>query len=198
MLDNQLITLLSTQIDAALANAGWPYIVSQKVQPEQEGVPTTPTVFFQKLDDHEYGQQSSEFTYRPSPGDFEAKEMQVVVTMFQVTSLVIQNPSDLSIPTASDVLQQIKMYLQHRITMATMRAAGASLIRITDIRNPYFVDDKMRYEAHPSFDVHLQHERSVSRSIPAATSVIGAPSAIPGDLTTGVFPVISDASDSYP
>lgn len=173
MLDNQIIDAVATKIEAALAAAGWPYIVSQKTQPTQEGISNTPTVYIQKLFDQHYGPQSSTSTYNQTNKNFDSKENQIVITTFQITSLVTQNPEDLSIPTASDVVNFVKMYLQHRRTIAEFKLIGLNLIQSKRIMNNDFIDDKARFQLHPSFDVEIQHERSIIRTVPSVTSAQG-------------------------
>lgn len=197
MNDNDLIDAVATKIEAATANSGWGYGVLQKQQPTQQGVPSSPTVFIQKLFDEHFGAQGSKSTYQGS-GLFSDAEVQIVVTHFQVSAIVGQDPEDLSIPTASDVINQVKLYLQHRSTMAEFRQIGLKVIQVKKINNQPFVDDKDRFEFHPSFDIEIQHERTVERNTPAVTSAIGKASPISGDNQVGTFPVPGSAGETYP
>lgn len=198
MNDNDLIDAISTKIEAATANSGWGYTVLQKDQPTQQGVPTAPTVFLQKLFDEHFGPQSSKSIYNSAAKIFDDFEVQIVVTHFQVSAIVGQDPENLSIPTASDVVNQVKLYLQHRSTIAELRQLGLKLIQVRKINNVPFTDDKDRFEFHPSFDVEIQHEREVNRSTPAATSAVGKVSPISGDNHVGVFPVPDSAGETFP
>jgi len=50
--DNQLIAELATKLDAAIVMFGWSFIVIQKNDPNQQGIPSSGTaVFFEKLFD---------------------------------------------------------------------------------------------------------------------------------------------------
>jgi hypothetical protein len=180
MKDNDLIALFAGQLEAASAAAGWNYPVIQNYQPTQEGLPSDPFILFEKLFDHEYGWQvSSEYTLNaaPPPGyqlpDFVNNNFQWVESTFQVTSLVIQDVNDLTIPTPSDVCHYLKLWLNARTPMAVFRAAGASILRITDVRNAKFEDDRGLFEANPNFDVVLQHKRAIDFSIPGCDTVSG-------------------------
>jgi hypothetical protein len=180
MTDNQLIALFAAQLEAASAAAGWNYAVLQNYQPTQEGISSDPIIIFEKLFDHEYGWQvSSEYVMSaaPPPGyqlpDFQNNNFQWVESTFQVTSLVIQNVNDLTIPTPSDVCHYLKLWLNARQTMARIRDGGASILRITDIRNPKFEDDRGLFEGNPNFDVVLQHKRALDFSIPGCDTVTG-------------------------
>jgi hypothetical protein len=198
MNDNELIAAIGTQIEAATANSGWAYEALQKDQPTQQGVPIAPTVFLQKMFDDHFGPQSSSNTYDAANRRFIAAEVQIVVTHFQISALVTQNPDDLSIPTASDVVNQVKLYLQHRETLKELRAAGIKGIQVKKVDNQPFVNDKERFEFHPTFGLEVQHERRIERTAPAVTSAVGKPSPIPDDNRVGLFPVPDSPGETFP
>lgn len=181
MTDNDLIALFASQLDAGLAAGGLVgYTVTQNNDVTQEGVPSNPFVFFEKMSDHEYGwplASGYKMNAAPPAGqqlpDFTLTEGQWVESTFQVTPLVIQNPSDLSIPTPSDVAHLLKQFLNARATLDTFRAAGVSVLRITDVRNPKFKDERDLFEANPNFDVVLQHKRTLAFSVPGCDTIVG-------------------------
>lgn len=180
MTDNELIAVLATQLEAGSAALGWHYSVLQNNQPTQEGVSSDPIILFEKLFDHEYGWQiSSEYLLAdaPPPGwelpDFKHTETQWVESTFQVTSLVIQDVRDLSLPTPSDVCAGLKLWLNSKTVIRAFGAAGAAVLRITDVRNPKFKDDRGLFEANPSFDVILKHKREIVFSVGGSDTVDG-------------------------
>lgn len=172
MTDNQLIALLATQMEAAAASGGWlykgnPYVVLQKNQPTQEGMPYGPAIYFEKLFDDRYGFPMVDEQLNPDGHAYTDTETQLTNTTFQVSAMVIQDPSDLSIPTASDVVGHMARYLQSRACLSAFLAQGVSMFRITQVRNPYFEDDRHRNEASPNFDIILTHSQSIVTSTPA-------------------------------
>jgi hypothetical protein len=180
MKDNDLIALFSSRLEEAIALAGWDVVVIQGYQPTQQGVPSKPTVSFEKLFDHEYGwPMSSEYVLDSTtpPGqtlpDFSQFEQQWVESTFQVTSLSIQDPTDLSIPTPSDIAHQLKLYMNARQTIWKFQKDDVAILRVTDIRNPKFEDDRDLFEANPNFDVILQHKRELVFKTPGSNEVIG-------------------------
>ncbi len=42
----------------------------------------------------------------------------------------------------------------------TLLMQGVGILRVTDVRNPYFTDDKDNFEASPSFDFVLTHRQT--------------------------------------
>lgn len=195
MNDNALINVLATQLEAASASAGWNYPVIQKNQPTQEGIPTAPTIFFEKLFDDEYGFPMVSYpTYNQPTNTFTQQEDQWTETHFQVSALVIQDVNNLSLPTASDVVNYLKQYINSRACLAQLKAAGVGILRVTSVRNPYFKDDREIYEANPNFDVVLQHKRTLLASVGASNKVVGA--TVAGIQGQGVFPVIDGPGET--
>jgi hypothetical protein len=199
MTDNQLIQFMAAQLDAASEASGWNYPVLQKNNPTLEGIPAAPAIFFEKLFDHAYGWPIDSFTYNEPPVDnFSDNSMQLYETTFQISALVIQDPEDLTLPTASDVANYIKMWLTHPVTLQTFRSQNVGLLRVTQIRNPYFEDDRHRFEAHPNFDLVLTHDNTLTLTVPAANRAVPAPSNDPTITGTGVFPVPDAAGQTVP
>lgn len=194
--DNALIDLVCVQLEAASAMFGWNYLVVQKNEPSQEGVPTAPTIFFEKLFDKPYGFPMVESDYQSEFGNFAEVETQLYETTFQISALVPQDPTNLTIPTASDVANYLCMYMKTRTVVAILMQAEVGILRVTDVRNPYFVDDRERFEASPSFDLILTHKRVITMTVPAVDKIVGAPSTIPGDNTKGVFVVLDGAGET--
>lgn len=168
MTDNQLIDFVATQLEAASASAGWNYIVLQKDQPTMEGIPTAPTIFFEKLFDHPYGWPIAKFSYIVEQNVFNENETQLYETTFQISTLAIQNPEDLTLPTASDIANYMKQYIGSRHVSSLFQAASMGILRVTDVRNPYFKDDRNQFEAHPTFDFTVLHNRQINFEVPAA------------------------------
>lgn len=189
MLDNALIDLFATQLEAASAQAGWNYVVLQKNQPTQEGIPTAPTIFFEKLFDHMYGWPEVSYDqYDPATNTFVQTEKQWAETTFQVSAMVIQDPSNLSLPTPADVVNYVKLFINSRRTIATLKPQGVSVLRCSELRNPYFRDERHIFEANANFDVILQHQRQISFSVGATNVVVGKK--VTGVSGQGVFPVL--------
>jgi hypothetical protein len=173
MTDAQLIFLLAEQMDAAVEAGGWDYPVIQKNQPTQEGIPVNPAVFFEKLFDHPYGYTSHELDYNNDMASFSETTTQVYETTFQISALVIQNPSDLTLPTASDVVNYVKMFIATPTIRQIFMAQNVGLLRVTQVRNPYFEDDRHRMEAHPSFDIVLTYNKDIEMQIPGTNIIDG-------------------------
>jgi len=153
-------------------------------------------IYLEKVSDHQYGFPIVADVYHQVGDNFTETETQVTETTFQISAMVTQNPTDLTIPTASDVAQFMKRFIQTRVTIDLWNSQEVSMLRVTDVRNPYFVDDRDRFEGYPNFDIVVIHSNSVVTTIPVVSQIVGAPSTIPGDNTRGVFSVPDDAGET--
>lgn len=187
MTDNQLIVLLASQLDAAVVSGGWNYLTIQKDQPTQQGVPFDGAVFFQKLFDHPYGSPMLSKVSNYPTMTFTETDEQWYETHFQISALVTQDPTNLSLPTASDVANYVKMYLASRASRSVLMAQNVGTLRVTEVRDPAFQDDRERFEYHPNFDIVLTHIRTIELTIPGTNDVRGA--IVAGIPFEGVFPV---------
>ncbi|QRE00523.1 hypothetical protein [Burkholderia phage BCSR129] len=169
--DNALIKLLADTIDDGLARMGRAGIFCvQKNQPAQQGTASGPTVYLQKLFDSRYGWPVRKQVWNDQLGRFDIKYLQHYQTDFQISALVVQDPSDLSLPTASDLVNDVAMWLAIPEIIAGWKQQEVNVLRTTQVRNPYFTDDRDRREASPSFDITLTHWREVVIGVPPVLS----------------------------
>ena len=60
--------------------------------------------------------------------------------------------------------------LQSQTAIDSFEAVNVGILRIQQLRNPYFSDDRERYEASPSFDFTLTHHQTIITSVAVITS----------------------------
>lgn len=175
MTDNELIVVLRRRIMEGVTATNWQCPVVQKFQPTQQGTQeidpllgNNAVVYFEKLFDRPYGWAGSKSEYRSDSLDYLEKETQLYESTFQISALTIQNPADLSLPTASDIVNYMKMWLNHRVTVEVFMAQDINVLRITDVRNVPFEDDRHRFEYNPTFDIVMTHYRKLDITVPSA------------------------------
>lgn len=160
--------------------------VKQAYQPTMQGANREPTLYLYKVSDRRHGSPFRrtvfvpEGSWEPSPVFDQAQvwsgndgkavkvEAQVYETTFQINALVKQDPSKLDGYTASDILNYCAAVLQSEETRTAFRAAGLDFLRISDVRNPYFLSDRGGFEASPSLDFVVIHNQVLSSSVPFA------------------------------
>lgn len=167
MYDNQLISLIISIIDSQKANAGISAVdIVQAFQPTQQGVASNPTAYIHKIGDKRYGFPRMDSVWNVESGTMVETTTEQYETTFQISALSTQDPANVSQLTASDILNSIAYILQNTITVAQLEAQGVGILRIGEVRNPYFINDRDRHEASPNFDFVLTHKQIITSAMP--------------------------------
>lgn len=241
MLDNQFFTLIFSLLNAGFASQGQASIQCvQNYQPEQEGVPSAPTVFCYKIGPDKRIGSPNRFSVQgfgaaaftgsitgniltvtvvesgalavnqliagaglpanlvitalgsgggdvgtyilnyPVPAPITSEAMSTVgalcytestqyASTFQCSALATQNPANTESLTASDIANLAAYVMQSAATIMALEAQGVGVLRVPDVRNPFFTDDRQRYEASPNFDFTLTHRQTIITTVPNVT-----------------------------
>jgi hypothetical protein len=171
MRDNALIRLIRETIIAQEAIAGIPGTpIAQAFQPTQQGVKKVPTAYIYKVGDRRRGYPERTEFWDEDEEEMIHTESQWYETTFQISALSIQDPADTDQLTASDIVNQIAYIMQSETTVDALQAQGVGVLKVNDVDNPYFTDDKDRNEAAPSFDVVVTHKQIVTTVSPVLLS----------------------------
>lgn len=166
MTDNELIELFLPIITTGLTALGYEGVVTQQnYEPTMQGINTAPTVYFYKVSDHRYGFLDRTNSWDAEDNEMVHSEIQQYETTFQVSALVTENPSVISY-TASDLVNSVASIMQSDSTLETLNASKVGILRVEEVKNPYLIDDRDRYEASPSFDFTLIYERDIITTVP--------------------------------
>lgn len=172
MTDNQLAILIRAQLLAGLTRQGYSTLpVIAAYQPTTEGRVTEATIYFFPLPDNRYGWQHRKRTVDIDAGTITTTEGQWIESGFQFYALAPQDPTNLTLPTAKDLVNLAAMICNSEPFIQGMRAGGAGVQRVTQIRNPFFVNDQGQFESSPSFDIIISHKRSISEVTPVTLDV---------------------------
>lgn len=175
MTDGELFTLVKSVLDA-----GWPLcygeptaelpapVVAQAWQPQAEGIMSGPAIYVGKVMDRRIGSPKRDSI--PDPDNVKGvirREIQQYETTFQVYGIWEQATGDEPL-TASDLANRAAALLQSDMGLDALRAGGAGMLRIGDVRDDKFVNGSDEYEASPSFDFVLTHKQVTLTKHPAA------------------------------
>jgi len=167
MLDNALITLVISTLIAGEATAGIPGTpIAAAFQSTRQGVNTKPTAYIYKIGDRRYGFTRRDDVWDEAAGRMVHTETQQYETTFQLSALATQNPATPDQYTASDILNLCASILQSSTAIQTFEAQDVGIERVADVRNPYFLDDRDRPEANPSFDFTMTHKQIIRSTSP--------------------------------
>jgi hypothetical protein len=167
MTDAELINVFRPIIINGLTQSGiMGVVVQQAYQPIQIGVPTGPTVAFFKVGDHAFGSARNNSKWKLLTNEMIRTVEQMYETTFQIEALVPQSPTPEDEMTASDLINTVRAILQDEDAVQTMVSNGIGILRVTEIRNPYFLDDRDQNEASSSFDFILTHTQTITKVVP--------------------------------
>ncbi len=155
--DNQIIQIFLPILNAGLIADGFTGVtVKAANQPTQQGIDTNPTLYFFKVFSKRYGFLGRDDVWVAS--QMVHTETQFVESTFQISALVLQNPATPNQYTASDLVYEASSIMQSDQTLDTLNNGGIGILRVAELRNPWFVDDRDNFEASPSFDFTLVYE----------------------------------------
>jgi hypothetical protein len=162
--------------------------VLQAYQPTMQGVNTAPALYIHKIGDRRVGspRRNSKWVTTYSQLATESgigiaadgtqqssmvhTETQRYETTFQLSALATQDPSTPMQLTASDLVNFAAAVVQSDAFIEAIEAQGVGVLKIFDIRNPYFTDDRGQFEASPSFDFVLCHNQTLISQVPVLIS----------------------------
>lgn len=101
-----------------------------------------------------------------APASMVHTETQNYESTFQLSALVKPNPSATNQMTASDIVNACAAVLNSVAAITLFEAQNVGIERITEIRNPFFMDDYDQWEASPNFDFVLAHQQIITTSTP--------------------------------
>ena len=186
MRDLDLIGIVVSKVEEVLATRQFPYVVVQKDQSTQQGIPSQGTVFFEILFNDYYGHPTSEFGFNELRNEFELTEKQMMLTTFQFSCLIPQDPRNPQAPTAKDVLDYVKRAISGRYMARQFVKSGINIFRVSQVRAGWFEDDNHQFENHPTFDLEIAHSSDVVFATPKIDKV--EPKEVP-PYGSGTFPV---------
>lgn len=155
--DNDIIRIFLPIIQNGLIQDGFTGVtVKQANQPTQQGIPATPCVYFFKVSNKRFG-FLGRFDNWVNPVMVHHEKQYMEIT-FQVMALVLQYPITPNQYTASDLVNEVASIMQSDNTVTILNNNKMGILRITELSNPYFVDDRDQFEASPSFDFTLVYQ----------------------------------------
>jgi len=159
MTENEQYKILLPLIRGGLALRGVQNAtVFQGYQPTQQGAPSGAFVYLFKLPEVPRGQVYRDTVYEQASGTMVDKEIQKYEVSYQVNTQFIQDPKNTSTLTAGDLLKKVHQVMQSSATISTLLASGIGILRVNELRNTPFVNDKNRHEFNGSFDFTITYD----------------------------------------
>jgi hypothetical protein len=157
--EGQVYTAILATIRAGLLSRAItdPIAVKQWYQPRTQGAPTGMAILFSNLANPRYGFLGRFDEWDRTAGVERHTEIQANEYRFQCTaqSPPLPPPAPLNSYTAGDLVRLAATILASDAGRMRLQTAGFGIERITQVRQPYFQDEKGQFEAVPSFDFTL-------------------------------------------
>lgn len=143
--------------------------IIRSYQPNEiPGRPLGAYVSMHKIGDVRYGSPRRSNIWDADAGIMRTQFVQAYESTFQLTG---DTAEATNVFTTSDMINQVASYLQTDEAIAHFRQYGVGLLRIRDVRQVFFTNDRDQQEADPSFDFTLAHERAIISAVPAVSTV---------------------------
>ena len=165
MNDTKLFDVICTALEAGLVSQG--YVdpdVLQSFQPQQQGSPSGETWFIHKITMHKYGHAQKSNKLNQQSGVIDLVEARVIERTYQITALKKQAPEDLTptAKTADDMAEEAAAIMQGQSFTDALRLEGLRMLRITDVRTPYFTDQHDQNDISPNFDFTVTYDKQLA------------------------------------
>ena len=176
MTDNEVWVIITATLDQAIVDSGLGasnVIFARAAQPRQEGAISQPALYCHRISSKRYGWQHRIDKYAQSSDDFDHQESVITESVYQVSSEVSEDPEDIGEITAFDIASRIALQLNTITVRKALLAQGISMIRIIDVRTPFFKNDSDQFEQEPSFDFTISYKQNTMSKVPAVTEYEG-------------------------
>ena len=158
MTDAQLIQIFLPIIKNGLTNAGFEDIlVVQNYQPTQQGISNSPTVWFNKSSSKLYGYRGYFDSPVENSSTMKHTETQWMESIWRINALVKLNPLTPDQYTASDLAQEVAYILQSYNTVVILNTLRIGILRISDVLNPQFSNDRDQFSTFANFGFTLTY-----------------------------------------
>lgn len=173
MTDTELIVLFANRLDAILAAQSISLPVVQLNQPSSQGRDGAGAVYFTFLFDKRFGWPKQESRYNSVNDNFDHIETQNMISNVQISVLWPQDVTDDTRMTQKDLADLLCMAMSGATTRKQFWMQNVGFLRITDVRNPYFGNDREQFEAMPSFDIQFTHNQVYTEVVPRVVDIEG-------------------------
>ncbi len=160
MLDNELTFEIIDKLEKELVNLGLDYIdISTTYQPTKQSVNKKATIFIYKMSAPQRGSS------RKQKGENKVQTM-LNRAVFQFSVLAPQNSSDLTILTASDILNYTLSIFQNGEVVKQFHEKKITIEKTTSIKDNMITNSEGMNENAPMFDLTVQYQHEIASKVP--------------------------------
>lgn len=161
MTEHDIIKLFKGYLETKMTEYGYPVSVKQSFQPKKVGANSANTLYFFHINSKRVGHPQRSASWDELTSTMGYTDKIRVESTFQISGLINYDSS--STYTPADFMFMAAHILQTLEFKNHIAASGAAILKIGEIRNPYFENDKDRFQASPSFDFVIAYDKTLSR-----------------------------------
>lgn len=166
--ENDLWKILLPIIDTGIADFS-DITVLRGWQPTTQGDGNTPRLLLNRASSRRYGGQGKKVEIRDIDRLVEIESWHKEDT-YQAYALVERAPDDFGY-TAVDVLERLSAHLQSDSAIDAFKASGVGILRINDIAETPYENDRDEYRISVSLRFTLTYRQEMERDVPVARSI---------------------------
>lgn len=175
MTANETLALIISTISTMMTQVGYPISVQSAYQPTQQGTQFSPFIAINYVSGRRYGypQVTEKVVIDNTNGSMSMERIETywLEEVYQITAYAIASPNDIASPTAYTYATRAAAILQSAQARTILLNNGAGFIRISEIRTPFFDDERGRNEMSPSFDFTVSRQEQLIYSVPIVTAL---------------------------
>lgn len=145
--------------------------IRQSYQPIKTGVSTNPTAYLFKVTSQRVGWQSRKYRYNMGNDYFDCNGDYWIEATYQLTAQVERDINDINSLTSYDIADKCAAVLQTDESLNNFLVNGIGIQAITDVRNPFSLDDRDQFDQDASFDFVLSYNQEIMTTVPKADPI---------------------------
>lgn len=172
MIESDVWQVIINTLRAGLDTQGFNGIqIRQSYQPIKTGVSNNPTVYLFKVTSRRVSWQSSKYKYNAGNDNFDCYGDYWIEATYQLTAQAERDINDINSLTSYDIADRCAAVLQTNESLNNFLDAGIGIQAITDVRNPFSVDDRDQFDQDASFDFVLSYNQEIATTAPKADPI---------------------------
>lgn len=166
MTSNEAFALILSTLSTLMSQQGYAISVQASYQPTQQGTQNGPFIAVNYISSRRYGYPQVTEKINAETGTIDRVESYWLEEVFQIGAYAIPSPTDIASPTAYTYAARAAAVLQSQQARNILLKQGVGFIRISEIRMPFFEDERGRNELTPSFDFTVSRQEQLIYSVP--------------------------------
>lgn len=162
MIDSDISVAIIDAIQSGLFELGVDAIVQRDYQVTQQGAPSSPFIAFHSIATVRRGHPKNKSKYDAINNRIVQTEGTIIERTYQISAYAPESPEDDYEINAYDLASYAAKILQKETVLANLKQLGISVMRVGEVREAYFTNDKERNETNSNFDFVICYDDMIT------------------------------------